>query len=148
MVKPATAMRIWSSRPCSMPMDEASRATARAPAARIRASVRCMVSTSGVVRLPPSDWPSGSSAPRVPMLPHGLPMRVSTCASHWVHEVLPLVPVIATTLRSCDGRPYHSSASAPSKVRSCATGKACAPAGATGAPSVSYRMALAPRASA
>ncbi|KAG1180911.1 hypothetical protein G6F35_016066 [Rhizopus arrhizus] len=134
-----------------MPIDDASMATALAPASRMAASVRCTVRTSGVVRSPPSVRPSGSTAPRVPMVPQGLSLRLSACAIHCTDEVLPLVPVTATTANAADGRPYQVSASSPSKARRPVTGNMGVSAAAARTESLagaSNNTALAPSANA
>ncbi|MNL37058.1 hypothetical protein D3C87_1591790 [compost metagenome] len=126
-------------------------ATACAPASRIAASVRCTVSTSGVVRSPPKVLPSGSTAPKVPMVPQGLSLRLSACAIHCTDEVLPLVPVTATTASAADGRPYQVSASSPSNARKPFTGSIGVPAAAASMASLagaSNSTALAPSANA
>ncbi|MCY1530118.1 hypothetical protein D9M68_652940 [compost metagenome] len=134
-----------------MPIDDASIATAFAPASRIAASVRCTVSTSGVVKSPPSVRPSGSTAPKVPMVPQGLSLRPSAWAIHCTDEVLPLVPVTATTASAADGRPYQVSPSSPSRARKPATGSigVCAAAASMASlAGASNRTALAPSANA
>ena len=77
----------------------------------------------------------------------GLSLRLSACAIHWTEEVLPLVPVTATTASSADGRSYQVSPSPPSRPRkpvTCSNGTwpACASmASSTGA---SHSTARAP----
>ena len=65
--------------------------TKAAPRSRIRASVRCTLTASGVVRFPASGRPSGRFRPSVPITPAGDPAARSACAIHCAQEVLPLV---------------------------------------------------------
>ena len=51
---------------------------------------------AGAAESPAADV-KGSPTPSVPTTPQRRPSKVSACATHQVHEVLPLVPVTATT---------------------------------------------------
>ncbi|MNJ63279.1 hypothetical protein D3C77_591710 [compost metagenome] len=85
------------------------------------------------------------------MVPQGLSLRLSACAIHCTDEVLPLVPVTATTASAADGRPYQVSANSPSSVRKPFTGSMGVSAPASGtAPltGASNNTALAPSANA
>ncbi|EWS55425.1 hypothetical protein X551_01779 [Methylibium sp. T29] len=93
-----------------MPIDEASIAQASKPASAMRRSPPCSVTGSGVVRPVKSMCVSrpgsgGSPMPSVPTTPQRRPSRLSACAVHHAVEVLPLVPVVATTRSCCDGWP-------------------------------------------
>jgi len=68
--------------------------------------VDCRVIGSGVVK--PVGWKAESPArptPKVPMTPQPWPSRSRACAVHHEVEVLPLVPVTATTSRWALGSP-------------------------------------------
>ncbi len=75
-------------------------ARACAPAPTSERSARCSATASGVVRSAPLIGVSGKPLPMVPMTAQRMPSRDSSCAIHWLHEVLPLVPV--TPIASSD----------------------------------------------
>ena len=84
-------------RPCSMPMEGGlhghclgagvahggQQAMHRQHVGRGQAAAQCLT--------------VGQHRPSVPMVPQALSLRLSACAIHWTEEVLPLVPVTATT---------------------------------------------------
>lgn len=87
------------------------------------------------------------------MVPQGLSLRPSAWAIHCTDEVLPLVPVTATTASVDDGRPYQVSPSSPSRARRPVTGSigvspAAAAASMAAVAGASNSTALAPSASA
>ena len=67
-------------------------------------SVKCSSSASGVVFGSGASAP-GKPLPSVPMTPALVPWRPSAAAIHWLHEVLPLVPVTPQTQSASEGRP-------------------------------------------
>ncbi len=92
-----------------MPIDEASIATASKPASTKRRSAACSSTGSGVVRpvdsmLPPRAGSGGWPMPSVPTTPQSRPSSDSACAVHQALEVLPLVPVTATSSSAPLGR--------------------------------------------
>ena len=75
-------------------------AQADSPASTKRRNAVCKATASGVVR--PAGSRScrlvpGPRTPSVPTTPQPRPRAPSACATHHVVEVLPLVPVTATT---------------------------------------------------
>ena len=89
-----------------MPIDEASIAQACIPWATKSANADCRATGSGVVR-PVLTTSGGIPTPKVPTTPQGIGATCvkfdSACASHQVVEVLPLVPVTASTARRALG---------------------------------------------
>jgi hypothetical protein len=63
------------------------------------------VTGSGVVRPVDSTSRGGSPIPSVPITPQRRPSRLSACAVHQAVEVLPLVPVVATSSNVSLGAP-------------------------------------------
>ncbi len=99
-----------------MPIDDASIAQAKKPRSAKSASAACKVIGSGVVSpvdvRPPfgSAWApaaarGGSPMPSVPTIAVRRPATPSACATHHAVDVLPLVPVTATTARRSLGVP-------------------------------------------
>ena len=93
-----------------MPMELASIAQAAKPSSTMRRNAACSSTGSGVVR--PVAWivqscvespaatgsgSGGTPMPSVPTTPARRPSRFSACAVHHAVEVLPLVPVAAST---------------------------------------------------
>ena len=103
LVNCATAMRVPASRWSTMPIDEASIVQAAKPCATKVAKVACSSTASGVVRPVDSNASDGSPGfggsptPSVPITPQRWPSAPNACAVHQATEVLPLVPVTATT---------------------------------------------------
>jgi hypothetical protein len=99
LVKAAAASRTPSSRRWSRPWLDASIATWVTPSSAISASRRCRVIGSGVV------WASGAeNAPSTPVVPKfaaDRPIADQICRVKVATEVLPLVPVTATTVSGC-----------------------------------------------
>ena len=89
LVNTAAAKRVPSTRCRARACDETSITTARSPAARKPSRRSCSSGASGVVCVPDS----------VPMTPVGRPAARRIDASRWVVVVLPLVPVMPTTLQ-------------------------------------------------
>ena len=140
-----------------MPIDEASIAQAANLRSAKSRSAFCSVIGSGVVRpvdtssggSPPADL-GGSPIPRVPITPQRRPRAASACAIHHAVEVLPLVPVTATTSSSALGVPRKRLAMSPAaafRPRS-APMRASPSKSNDSTPSASTRQALAPAASA
>ena len=119
LVNSATRTRKPSSRCSVMPMDEASIAQACTPPVWKSRSARCSVTGSGVVRPVKWIWPLGSPMPSVPMTPQRRPSVARACAVHQAVEVLPLVPVVATTSICALGWSKKASAMGPVAALSC-----------------------------
>ena len=104
-------MRVPAMRSSAMPMDEASIAQAPKPCFTMSAKLACSTTGSGVVRPVKRMWPSprpgtgGVPTPSVPTSPQGRSSMPRACAVHQALEVLPLVPVTATTFSASLGRP-------------------------------------------
>ena len=101
-----------------MPIDEASIAQAAKPPSAKRRSAACSITGSGVVSPVNSicaDWPErgGSPIPSVPTTAQRRPSSDSACAIHQAVEVLPLVPVVATTSSARLGCSKKASAIGP-----------------------------------
>ena len=104
-------------------------ATRRTPRSRRAANVAWRSIGPGVVREPAADGtgaPLPSKHPSVPMLPVS-PDRLSRCRASAVVVVLPLVPVIPSSVSAAAGWPYQARASAiaalrPSRTMICGSG--------------------------
>ena len=129
-------------------MDEASSAQAANPASAKRLNAACSVTGSGVVRPVKSTAP-GSPTPSVPITPLRRPRDVSACAIHQAVEVLPLVPVVATTSSRLPGWPKKSCAMAPvAAFRPGSTAMRASSKPKASMPSASTRHVVAPASSA
>ena len=156
LVNSATSIFIASSRCSVTPIDEASIAQAAKPRAAKSRSARCSVTGSGVVRPVEITRASGatrlggSPTPSVPTTPQRRPARLSACASHQAVEVLPLVPVVATTSSRRLGCSCQAAASGAVLAFSAGSAamRASAPKSKASMPSASTRQAAAPAASA
>jgi excinuclease ABC subunit A len=99
----------------SMPIEDASMAQACRPCVAKARKVLCSSTGSGVVRpvammlSGPAEAPGNGTrpTPKVPINPHGTGLVCfkfdSACANHQAVEVLPLVPVTASTANCCEG---------------------------------------------
>src|SRR5580765_6903395 len=111
-----------------MPIEVASIAQALNPASAKRLKPACTVTGPGVVMpvkviaagcngdggSPPAARPCGGSPiPSVPITPQRRPSALNACATHHAVEVLPLVPVTATTSSLALGSPMKALASGP-----------------------------------
>ena len=67
--------------------------------------------------------------PSVPTIAHGLPTADSAVASHWLHDVLPFVPVTPTASIDSVGSPYHAAAIGPASSFSALTASVVAASG-------------------
>ena len=84
-------------------------AQAVSPAARMRASSAWISTLSGVVCVGTDDSPPTRSS-TVPMTPQGIPAACSTECARYAEVVLPLVPVMPTTVMCAEGSPSSSAA--------------------------------------
>ena len=156
LVNKATATCVPAMRCSTMPIDEASIAQAWKPWSTKPLKPACSVTGSGVVR--PVDWmvapgaaaaDGGSPTPSVPTTPQRLPSSESACATHHAVEVLPLVPVTATTSSRLLGCSYQALASGPVAALRPASAPTFAPSKwKASAPLASTRHAAAPAARA
>ena len=140
-----------------MPMDDASIAQATSPSFAKLRKVFCNKTGSGVVKPVTVKSAGGRPAPSVPINPVGLATDVSewlgnadrACASHQLVEVLPLVPVTASTFTARDGFPKNSAAIGPVAIfKPAKLAMRASLKSKLSAPSYSTRQALAPASSA
>ena len=101
-----------------MPCEEASMARSEMPSSASRARVSCSVTGSGVVS-EPYCAPRLVTMPTVPRLAESRPRRDRICRTKSATELLPLVPVTATTVSGW--RPDRRAAASASARRASAT---------------------------
>src|SRR5258706_14184995 len=99
-------------RPWCSACDDTSIATGCAPASRNFARRRCSGEALGVVKPVYTSW-GGMPLPSVPMIAQRVPAAVSADEIHWLHDVLPFVPVTPTTSIASLGSLYQPLAIEP-----------------------------------
>ena len=91
------------------------------PSATRSCSACCSRTASGVVSPLPCSAAPGAPMPSVPTIAQRRPSACNACAVHHMVDVLPLVPVAATTFSRALGRPRNRWAIGPASSFRCGT---------------------------
>ncbi len=92
--------------------------------AQLRETALSNCGASGVVKPVCTSWP-GKPVPSVPMIAQRLPSAVSAAEIHWLHDVLPFVPVTPTVSMLSLGSLYQALAIEPASSFNAAAPRAC-----------------------